>query len=83
VIVYKLLGAEQSLSSASNVSGAKAVLIFNDSAATVSIVHKRGGTTIGSVRVASKSFITLEKLTSDTLETAGSSVYATEVAFRG
>ena len=83
-MLIKVLAAEGNLSSASNVSTATVVRLFNNHSAAIAITRKNsGGTTIGSLTVNTKESVLLEKDSTDTLTAAsnGASVLVAKIAY--
>ena len=83
-MVFKVLAAEADLSSASNVTLATLVRVYNGHSAVSVITRKdSGGTTIGSMTVLNGAVEVFEKVATDTLSVAsnGSSVKVTSIAF--
>ena len=83
-MLIKVLAAEGSLSSASNVDKATVVRLLNNHSAALLITRKdAGGTTIGSFTLGAAQSIVIEKDYTDTLTAAsnGGSVKAVKVAF--
>ena len=83
-MVFKVLAAEADLSSASNVTLATLVRVYNGHSAVSVITRKdSGGNTIGSMTVLNGAVEVFEKVATDTLSVAsnGSSVKVTSIAF--
>ena len=83
-MVFKVLAAEADLTSASNVSRAGLVRLYNGHSAALVVTRKNsGGTTIGSMTVLNGAVEVFEKVATDTLSVAsnGSSVKVTSIAF--
>ena len=83
-MVFKVLAAEADLSSASNVTLATLVRLYNGHSAALVVTRKNsGGTTIGSMTVLNGAVEVFEKVATDTLSVAsnGSSVKVTSIAF--
>ena len=83
-MLIKVLAAEGNLSSASNVSTATVVRLFNNHSAAIAITRKNsGGTTIGSLTVKTKESVLLEKDSTDTLTASsnGASVLVAKIAY--
>ena len=83
-MVFKVLAAEADLSSASNVTLATLVRVYNGHSAVSVITRKdSGGNTIGSTTVLNGTVEVFEKDPTDTLEASagGSSVKVTSIAF--
>ena len=83
-MVIKVLAAEADLTSASNVTNATLVRVYNGHSAVSVITRKdSGGTTIGSMTVLNGAVEVFEKVATDTLSVAsnGSSVKVTSIAF--
>ena len=83
-MVIKVLAAEGDLSSASNVSLATLVRVYNGHSAVSVITRKdSGGNTIGSATVVNGTVEVFEKDPTDTLEASagGSSIKVTSIAF--
>ena len=83
-MVIKVLAAEADLTSASNVTNATLVRVYNGHSAVSVITRKdSGGSTIGSMRVLNGAVEVFEKVATDTLSVAsnGSSVKVTSIAF--
>ena len=83
-MLIKVLAAEGSLSSASNVDKATVVRLFNTHSAALLITRKTaGGATIGSLTADNGKVIYLEKDPTDTLTAAsnGGSVKVVKIAY--
>ena len=83
-MVIKVLAAEADLTSASNVTNATLVRVYNGHSAVSVITRKdSGGSTIGSMTVLNGAVEVFEKVATDTLSVAsnGSSVKVTSIAF--
>lgn len=84
--IVKLLSSQITLgTSANTVSLARAVRVYNDNGTTALITRKdSGGNTIGTVSMATKDNLILDKASTDTLESnSASGVVAVSIAFRG
>ena len=83
-MVIKVLAAEADLTSASNVTNATLVRVYNGHSAVSVITRKdSGGSTIGSMTVLNGAVEVFEKVATDTLSVAsnGSSVKVAKIAF--
>ena len=83
-MVFKVLAAEADLSSASNVTLATLVRVYNGHSAVSVITRKAsGGNTIGSMTVLNGTVVVMEKDPTDTLTASagGSSVKVSKIAF--
>ena len=86
-MLIKVLAAETNLASATNVSNATVVRVYNGHSAAVVITRSNSSsTTIGSLTVKNGETVVLEKEPTDELVSSGgsgaSSVKAVKVAFR-
>ena len=83
-MVIKVLAAEADLTSASNVTNATLVRVYNGHSAVSVITRKdSGGTTIGSMTVLNGTVVVMEKNPTDTLTASagGASVKVVKIAF--
>ena len=78
--IIKLLGTEAALSTATTLSNAQLVRVFNDTAGAVLITVADNGTTIGTVTVKAGEIIFVRKKSAETIA-AGAAVKAVSVAF--
>lgn len=84
--IIKLLASQITLGTTANtVSLARAVRVYNDNITTALITRKNAdGNTLGTVSIATKDALILEKDYNDTLESnSASGVVAVSIAFRG
>ena len=83
-MVIKVLAAEADLTSASNVTNATLVRVYNGHS-VVSVITRKdsGGNTIGSMTVLNGTVVVMEKDATDTLTASagGSSVKVAKIAF--
>jgi hypothetical protein len=79
-MALKVLAAETTLTSATNVSSATVVRVLNTGAVAVVTRKDSGGTTIGSFSMAANEVAYVEKLSTDTLE-GGAAFKAVKVAY--
>ena len=83
-MVFKVLAAEADLSSASNVTNATLVRVYNGHSAVSVITRKdSGGNVIGSMTVINGTVVVMEKDATDTLTASagGASVKVSKIAF--
>lgn len=78
--IIKLLGTETALSTATTLSGAQLVRVYNDTAGAVLITVAEGGTTTGTATIKAGEIIFIRKKAAETIA-AGSAVKAVSVAF--
>jgi hypothetical protein len=78
--IIKLLGTEAALSTATTLSNAQLVRVYNDTAGAVLITVAAEGTTTGTVTVKAGEVIFVRKKAAETIA-AGSAVKAVSVAF--
>lgn len=78
--IIKLLGSEVALSTATTLSGAQLVRVFNDTAGAVLITVALEATTTGTVTVKAGEVIFVRKQSAETIA-AGAAVKAVTVAF--
>mgnify|MGYP000851786382 CR=1 FL=1 len=84
--IIKLLASQITLGTTANtVSLARAVRVYNDNITTALITRKNAdGNNLGTVSIATKDALILEKDYNDTLESnSASGVVAVSIAFRG
>jgi hypothetical protein len=78
--ILKLLGTEAALSSATTLSGAQLVRVYNDTAGAVLLTVKLDSTTTGTVTVKAGDTVFVRKQAAETIE-AGAAVKAVSVGF--
>ena len=78
--ILKLLGTEAALSTATTLSGAQLVRVYNDTAGAVLITVKLDSTTTGTVTVKAGEVVFVRKTAAETIE-AGSAVKAVSIGF--
>lgn len=78
--ILKLLGTEAALSTATTLSGAQLVRVYNDTGSAVLLTVKSGETTTGTVTVKSGEVVFVRKQALETIA-AASAVKAVSVAF--
>jgi hypothetical protein len=78
--ILKLLGSEAALSTATTLSGAQLVRVYNDTAGAVLITVKLDSTTTGTVTVKSGDTVFVRKTAAETIA-AASAVKAVSIAF--
>ena len=79
-MLIKVLGSETNLASATNVGLASVVRIFNTDSPALVTRKDSGGTTIGTVTIATGEVAYLEKEPSDTLE-GGAAFKVVKIAY--
>ena len=78
--ILKLLGTEAPLSTATTLSGAQLVRVYNDTAGAVLITVALDGSTTGTVTVKAGDVVFVRKTAAETIA-AGSAVKAVSIAF--
>ena len=78
--INRLLGAEVALSTATTLSGAQLVRVYNNTGADVVVTVKDGATTIGSMSIRTGTMEYIRKQAAETIE-AAAAIRATAVAF--
>ena len=78
--ILKLLGTEAALSTATTLSGAQLVRVYNDTAGAVLLTVKLDSTTTGTVTVKAGDVVFVRKTAAETIA-AASAVKAVSVAF--
>ena len=78
--ILKLLGTEAALSTATALSGAQLVRVYNDTAGAVLLTVASGGTTTGTVTVKAGDVVFVRKTAAETIA-AAAAVKVVSVAF--